>query len=235
MRTVHIKYNLPYNWGAIRKLGLYFDSLPKQTIMPNQNRSFKIDNTAQSLKIKLDYWRSKIEIPESDEELYITISMKGESPIQWTLHSFTRGALSINLVSQPEFDAFDNHYAQTNVPIKNLDSVSFVLTAGVTVYMMYKMFSVDRVSEDTSQLIWATFILVATMLLVMWKDRKRLSKSSYKSRMILNSIFLFMVVVSLSVQGFLSLGWIVALLPLTVLMRTIVYENEQLNRKPFVN
>ncbi len=229
MRTVHVKFDLPYNWSAIRKLGLYFDSLPKQTIMPKQDRSFQIDNTAQSFKVKLDIWRSKIEIPEGDQELYITVSIKGDNPIQWTLHSFTRGALRIDIVPKSEYDAFDSNYSQTIIPIQELDGVSFILTAGVVVYLLYNVFSIDTVSEDNSELIWATTIMVATMLLVLWKDRKKVSKSSYKSRMILNSVFLFLVVTSLSVQGFLSMGWLVALLPITVLMRTIVFENENLN------
>lgn len=219
---------MPYNWYGLRKIGLYFDNSSKQTIMPKQKRSFEVDDKEHELRVKLDFLRAKIEIPAGNDDVFITIGAKGESPVQWFLNSLLPNGLKMCIVSKSEFDEFDNCYSKTTVPIKGVDGVSFILTFGVVVYLVYSLFSTSF-SEDASQLVWATTIIVATLLLVLWKDRRKVSKSSYKTRMILNSVFLFVVVISLSMQGFLSMGWLIALLPITVLMRTLVFENENLN------
>lgn len=56
MRKVHIKFDLPYNWGAIRKYGLYFDRLPKHQIMTGQNRTFEVDIDEQGRRMIFDIW-----------------------------------------------------------------------------------------------------------------------------------------------------------------------------------
>lgn len=228
MRKVHIKLDLPYNWYAIRKYGLYFDRLPKQLIMTGQNRSFEVDNDEQALKIKMDLFKSKIVIPEGDQDVYMTITMKGENASEWVWNSFKRSGLGLEIVSKPEFDSFDKHYSQTIKPIKELDQPSFTLTAGVIAYLMYALFSTNAINEGYSQLIWGTFILGATTLLILWKDRKKVSVLTYKSRMILNAAWLFGVVLYLSLQGFLSMGWLVALIPIIVVVRTLTFGNMRL-------
>lgn len=228
MRKVHIKFDLPHNWGAIRKYGLYFDRLPKQLIMTGQSRIFEVDSDEQALKIKLDFYKSQIVIPEGDQDVYMTIAMKGENASEWVWNSFKRSGLSLNIVSISEFEAFDTHYSKTTQPIKELDQPSFALTAGVIAYLMYALFNTNVIIADYSQLIWGTFILGSTTLLILWKDRKKVSVLTYKSRMILNAAWLFGVVLYLSLQGFLSMGWLVSLIPLAVVVRTLTFEKLRL-------
>lgn len=228
MRKVHIKLDLPYNWYAIRKFGLYFDRLSKQLIMTGQSRTFEVDNDEQSLKIKMDLFKSQIVIPQGDQDVYINIVMKGETAAEWAWNSIKRSGLGLDIVSRAEFDVFDKHYSQTIKPIKELDQPSFALTAGVIAYLMYALFNTNAINEVYWLLIWATFVLGATTLLILWKDRKKVSVPSYKSRMILNSVWLFGVVFYLSLQGFLSMGWLVALVPLAVVFRTLTVGNVRL-------
>ena len=226
MRQVHLKFDLPYNWYAARKLGLYFDNLSKQLIMTGQNRTFKVNSDQQLLRIKLDFFKTKLIIPKGDEDVYVTIAMKGENSLGWVLNSFTRRGLIPTVVSKTEFDAFDQYYFKTTAPITDIDYVSFGLTAGVIAYLFYALFNTGVVSEGTSQLIWATAIIGVVTLLVILQDRKSVSRITYKSRLIVNSLLLFTVVTYLSLLGFLSLGWFVAIIPIAVFFRTLSFEKD---------
>ena len=225
MRKIHVKFDLPFNWGAIRKFGLYFDRLPKQLIMTGQNRTFEIDTEEQSLKIKLDYYKSEIIIPAGDTDIYLTIAMKGQNAFEWVWNSFKPNRMNLSIVSKSEFEEFDNYYAKTTKPIKEIDQPSFALTFGVIAYLMYTLFTTNAIDKAYSELIWTTFILGVTTLIILLKDQRKVTVSTYKSRMILNSVWLFGVVLALSLQGILSMGWLVSLIPLTVIIRTLTFGN----------
>lgn len=230
MRVIHVKFDLPYNWGSLRKYGLHFDRLPKQTIMTGQYRQFEVDNESMALCVKMDFYKSQVIIPKGDNDLYITISMKGESSIEWVLNSFTRKALQLKLVSCKEFDEFESNYSKTLKPIAGIDHISFVLSAGAIAYVVYTMFRAEVIDDEKATLIWVTTIIGALTLSILWKDRKKIAKAAYKSRMILLNALLFIIILVLSIQGFLTLGWIIVLVPIVVITRTIMFENDRLNK-----
>lgn len=228
MRQIHIKFELPFNWYAIRKLGLYFHNLPKQAIMPGQCREFSIDVDQQSLQLKLDFFKSQILIPKGEEDIYVTIAIKGENSVGWVLNSFTRSGLSPKICSKAIFDAFDQYYSMTTERIKEIDYPSFAMTTGVIAYLLYTVINSNFIPEGESQLIWATVVIGIVTLFVLWKDRYKISRFTYKSRIIVNSLLLFAVMTYLSLQGFLAMGWLVALIPLSILFRTLSFENNRI-------
>lgn len=226
-RTIHIKLRLPYNMEPMRKYGLYFDRLPKQLIMAGQCRKFEIGEEEQTLMVKLDYFKSKVLIPAGNGDVYVTIAMKGDTVMGWFLHSFTRRALLPKVVSKEEFDAFDHYYDNFGnaQPLKRIDSVSFILSLGVMAYLLYATFTGDP-TDDIASLVWATAVIGVTTLLILWKDRKKLSVFTYKSRMFLFGGLLAVTTFTMTLEHGLELGWLVVLLPLTVLARTWVVDKE---------
>src|SRR5690554_4995920 len=110
MRNLHIKYNLPGVQGAIRFLGLYLNTIKKGKLLPGSECKLQINNKRQDFKVKLDYWSSKLVIPEGNSDVYVTITLKGKNIIQRFFYSFSPKALSICIVPHTDYESFDSSY-----------------------------------------------------------------------------------------------------------------------------
>lgn len=221
-RTIHIKHRLPFNWNYNRPMKLEFHFEGRSTeerILPSQNRKFEIGNSAGKLKMRMGHIKSEIAIPAGREDMYLTIGVKGNNALAWFYHYGMPVGIDANVVAPEEFVAFDDRYAESQTPLKRIDSVSFFLSLGVMAYLLYAIFTGDS-TDDIASLVWATAVIGVTTLLILRKDRKKISVFTYKSRMFLFGGLLAVTTFTMAIEHGLELGWLVVLLPLTVLART---------------
>lgn len=108
-RTLNIKLLLPYNWGHFRKIGLCSsDGKLITKIMHDETLELAIDPSIKKVIVKLDIFRSEIEIPSNEKILFLNLYMNFRDyfPFQY-IDTLKRKCLTGKFVTSKEFEQFD--------------------------------------------------------------------------------------------------------------------------------
>jgi transcriptional regulator with XRE-family HTH domain len=200
-RTLNIKLLLPYNWGHFRKIGLYGNDGKLITkIMHGETLQIAIDPSIIKIIVKLDIFRSEIEIPLDDQILFLNLYMdfRDYFPFQY-IDTLKRKCLTGKFVAEDVFEQFDLSFYQmskewilkSKIDKSNL-RLGLILSAGLIVFSI-----VEQENEYQELLFFISLVSFISLLMVV-NERDKILAFDYKSRMVATGIAFFLASLLLS-------------------------------------
>lgn len=187
MKNLEIKLQLPYNWGHIRKIGIYDNNNKRITkIMHGEHHVLKINDDATHIIVKLDFYRSEIEIPINTDDVYLALYMdfRDGFPFKY-IDTLKRKCLTGKFMSREELENFDNSFyanAAEWVPVSMIDKpalvLGFVISAGLIITSLLQQ---DNPYRDIVFFIGTASII---SLLMINAEKNKILLFDYKSRLI---------------------------------------------------
>lgn len=187
MRNLEIKLLLPYNWGHIRKIGVYDNHGNRLAkIMHGEHHTLKINNNVTHIIVKLDFYRSEIAIPENTTDLHLALYLdfRDGFPFKY-IDTFKRKCLTGTFLNHDEFENFTLAFyanALQWVPASKIDTPGIILgmliSGGLLVTSVVQQ---DNYYQDLLFFIGAASMVAMVMI---YAERGRILLYDYKSRMV---------------------------------------------------
>lgn len=186
MRHLEIKLQLPYNWGHIRKIGVY-DNHGKRLvkIMQGEHHVLEIDPGVTHIIVKLDIFRSEIAIPENSDRLFLMLFMNFRDIFPYMyIDTLKRKCLTGRFTDSAEFETFSPAF-YTASRAKMLKAVidkptvilGLLITAGLTFTSVVEQ---DNPNQHTLFFIGVAGFISLLMILF---EKGQLLLYDYKARM----------------------------------------------------
>lgn len=187
MRSLDIKLVLPYNWYHARRIKICDDKGKVLTkIMHNEHHQVTLDNEVEFIIIKLDFLRSKIEVPKGQTNLYLGVYMdfRDKFPIMY-YDILKRKCLTGMFLDENKFENFDvSIYGQSKKYILksevNLANVllGMLISVGLIVTSVW-----EQDNENNSLVFFIGMVSFFSLLMIKLSDGK-LSLYDYRNRVI---------------------------------------------------
>ena len=194
-RTLNIKLLLPYNWGHFRKIGIYGNNGKLITkIMHGETLQLSIDPSIKKVVVKLDIFRSEIEIPSEDKMLFLNLYMNFSDyfPFQY-IDTLKRKCLTGKFVTAEEFEHFDLSFYQMSkewILKSKIDKPNLRLGIALSVGLI--VISIVEQQNEYQDLLFFISLVSFLSLLMIVNEKEKLVAFDYKSRMIATG-FAFLV------------------------------------------
>lgn len=228
MREIKIKVIFPYNWYQIRKIKIKDNKGLVASIPVNTESSISIDDSVNELFFSLDYYRKKITLstlPENNTFIVLYFKL-GNNKILHIVEGIIPSSFSAELLnSEEEYNSrtYKTYYFEKKEENIRLDYLSLILGAISSVLLILSsiiFFSSNDWMYELAVIFGFIGLLTIIAIIV---DKKKISKSSYKSRLILLSvpgiIISFFLSVSLVFKFILTMSFLI------IFTRTIGYSN----------
>lgn len=194
-RILNIKLLLPYNWGHFRKIGIYDnDGTLITKIMHGETLQLPIDLSIKKVVVKLDIFRSEIEIPLDDKNLFLKLYMNFRDyfPFQY-IDTLKRKCLTGKFVTAHEFEQFDlSFYQMSKVWISKSKIDKPNLRLGLALSAGLIVFSIVEQENEYQDLLFFISVVSFISLLMIVNEKEKLLAFDYKNRMIATG-FAFLV------------------------------------------
>lgn len=186
-KILNIKLVFPYNWGQIRNVGIYADSGRLITKIRHCDiLKIPIDADVKEVIIKLDIFRSVIEIPANENVLYLTVFMNFRDYFPFIyIDTLKRKCLTGKFVSVEEFEKFNLCFyqnAQKWILKSNIDVPNIRL--GLLISICLLIVSVIEQKNEYQDLLFFIGLVSLISLLMIFNEKEKLQAFDYKSRMI---------------------------------------------------
>lgn len=194
-RILHIKMVLPYNWGHFRSIGIYADNRKLITKIKHcDNLEIRIDDEVKKVIIKLDIFRSVIEIPTNEAVLYLTVFMNFRDYFPFIyIDTLKRKCLTGKFVTAQEFEQFDLSFYQN---AKNYILISKInrpnLRLGLFISAGLLIVSLVEQENEFQDLLFFIGLVSLISLLMIFNEKEKLQVFDYKSRMIATGLALLL-------------------------------------------
>jgi transcriptional regulator with XRE-family HTH domain len=186
-RTLNIKLVFPYNWGQIRNVGIYADGGKLITkIRHCDNLKIQIDSNIKKVIIKLDIFRSEIEIPLNDDTLYLTVFMNFRDYFPFIyIDTLKRQCLTGRFVTAAEYEKFNLCFYQNSqkwILKSKIDKPNLIL--GLLISSALLIVSIIEQQNDYQDLLFFISAVSLISLIMIFNEKEKLLAFDYKSRMI---------------------------------------------------
>jgi transcriptional regulator with XRE-family HTH domain len=186
-KVLNIKLVFPYNWGQIRNVGIYGDNgILINKIRHCDNLKIPIDADVKQVVIKLDIFRSVIEIPVNENVLYLTVFMNFRDYFPFIyIDTLKRKCLTGKFVTVQEFEKFNLCFyqnAQKWILKSNIDKPN--LRLGLLISICLLIVSVIEQKNEYQDLLFFIGLVSLISLLMIFNEKEKLQAFDYKSRMI---------------------------------------------------
>jgi hypothetical protein len=187
MRNLNIKIIFPYNWYHFRNVKIYNsngDLISK--IAHCENKCLLIEDSSKSIILKLDFFKSLIDIPENNDELYFIIYLNFTDTFPKKYFDILkRNCLSGKFVQKNEFDNFNFNFYDTEkrwILKSNLDKTNLIL--GLFISIALFIVSIFEKNNEDQDLVFFISLFSLISLIMIYTNKKNILEYDYKSRMI---------------------------------------------------
>lgn len=214
MKYLHIKLAFPYNWYQYRKVKLYDDNRNLITRIVNcEEKIITINDDIKEVTIKLDFFKSKIKLPnDHDENIYLILYLDfRDSFFTKYIDTLKRECLTGKIVSKEKFTDFNLDFysiAKNKVKEINPNIKHLLLGSLISISLIFTGFK--NVNDEYNQLVIFIGISSIVSIIIIYLQ-KQLKYYDYKSRMISTGIAFFLATALLnnSIAFYFSLTLIV--------------------------
>lgn len=191
VKILNIKLLLPYNWGHFRKIGIYADDGKLITkIMHGETLAVEIDKNVKKIIIKLDIFRSEIDVPVNENVLFFSVYMNFRDyfPFQY-IDTLKRKCLTGHFTTAEEFDKFDlSFYHMSKIWIMKSKINKPNLRLGLFLSGGLIVFSIIEQENVYQDLLFFISIVSFISLLMIFNEKEKILAFDYKSRMIATGV-----------------------------------------------
>lgn len=186
-KILNIKLVFPYNWGQFRNVGIYADNGKLITkIRHCDNLKILIDAEVKNVIIKLDIFRSVIEIPSNQGVLYLTVFMDFRDYFPFIyIDTLKRKCLTGKFVDAEEFEKFNLCFyknSQKWIQKSKIDQPN--LRLGLLISASLLIVSIVEQQNEYQDLLFFISLVSLISLLMIFNEKEKLQFFDYKSRMI---------------------------------------------------
>lgn len=187
MRKLNIKLIFPYNWYHFRNVKIFDDKGELLTkISHSEHQSIVIDDNSKSLVLKLDFFKSIIQIPEDSDELYLALylNFRDTFPIKY-FDVLKRKCLTGRFLKKEAFDKFDLTFYNLDkkwILKSKLDRSNLIL--GLLISISLLVISVIEQKNEYQDLVFFISLVSLISLIMIFTEKDKLLAFDYKSRMI---------------------------------------------------
>lgn len=212
MKELNIKLIFPYNWGQIRRVGIYSDNGDLITkIRHCDNLKIFINVDVKKVIIKLDIFRSIIEIPANDDILYLTVFMNFRDYFPFIyLDTLKRKCLTGKFVNAQEFEKFDLSFYQNSktwILKSKIDKPNLIL--GLLISISLLIVSVIEQQNEYQELLFFISLVSLISLLMILNEKEKLQVFDYKSRMVATGLAFLLSTLFLNSPYFIILVFLI--------------------------
>jgi transcriptional regulator with XRE-family HTH domain len=211
-RTLNIKLVFPYNWGQIRNVGIYADSGKLITkIRHCDNLQILIDKNVKKVTIKLDIFRSEIEIPLNNGILYLTVFMNFRDYFPFIyIDTLKRRCLTGQFVTASEYEKFNLCFYQNSqkwILKSKIDKPNLIL--GLLISIALLIVSIIEQQNDYQDLVFFISAVSLISLIMIFNEKEKLLAFDYKSRMVATGFAFFLATLFLNSPFYVILVFLI--------------------------
>lgn len=211
-RTLNIKLVFPYNWGQIRNVGIYAESGKLITkIRHCDNLQILIDSNVKKVTIKLDIFRSEIEIPLNNGTLYLTVFMNFRDYFPFIyIDTLKRRCLTGQFVTASEYEKFNLCFyknSQKWILKSKIDKPNLIL--GLLISIALLIVSIIEQQNDYQDLVFFISAVSLISLIMIFNEKEKLLAFDYKSRMVATGLAFFLATLFLNSPFYVVLVFLI--------------------------
>lgn len=187
MRKLSIKLVFPYNWYHFRNVKVFNDRGDLITKISHcEHQNILIDNNSQFITVRLDFFKSVLQIPEGSNELFLSLflNFRDTFPIKY-FDVLKRKCLTGKFLDKEEFDKFNLDFYNTDkkwILKANIDKSNLIL--GLLISIILLVSSVIEQENEYQDLIFFISLVSLISLIMIFTEKNKLLAFDYKSRMI---------------------------------------------------
>lgn len=187
MRKLVLKLVLPYNWYHTRKIRIHDQTGKLLTkLMHCDHQIINLDDTTESIVIRLDYFKSEIPLPKNNEDLNLGVYLdfRDRFPIKY-FDILNRRCLTGRLMNDSEFAKFSpNFYQQSHLWIQKAEMDSVAVAMGVLISAAIILIALVEQHNPYQDLLFFIGLSSLCSMLLLYLEKSKLLFFDYRNRLI---------------------------------------------------
>lgn len=223
MKKINVKCELPANMYTLRSFKLKFDGGIKHHISLGGERTFEFEQKNAQLSARIDFLSQKLDLDNSEDEIYIVLGMRGNNMFEWFLNGLYPRGLMLKQVDRNDYLNYGPvHYSSNVKTVRGVDSYTLFIVALLSVGMIYQGIQFSDVHDGLTEFLYSTsFISIATISRLYFK-KSATEAWAYMSNFVIISSLMVIAIIWAGKYG-LALAGLWVQVPILIVLRSLVY------------